>query len=39
MDLTRNPKDDDTEAKIALMLEFKELAARMRREYPSLKKQ
>ncbi len=39
MDLTRYPKDDDTEAKIALMLEFKELAARMRQEYPSLKKQ
>ena len=39
MDSTRYPKDDDTEAKIALMLEFKELAARMRREYPSLKKQ
>ena len=38
MDLTRNLKDDDTDAKIALMLEFKELAARMRREYPSLKK-
>ena len=39
MDLTCNPKDNDTEAKIALMLEFKELAAQMRREYSSLKKQ
>ncbi len=39
MDSTRCPKDDDTEAKIALLLEFKELAGRMRREYPSLTKQ
>ena len=38
MDSARYPKDDDTEAKIALMLEFKELAAQIRREVPSLKK-
>lgn len=38
MKLTRNPGDEETEAKIALMLEFKELAAQMRREVPSLKK-
>ena len=39
MDSTRYPKDDDTEAKIALLMEFKELGRRMNREYPSLTKQ
>ena len=39
MDLTRNPKDNDAEAKIALMLEYRKLAEWTWRETPSLKKQ
>ena len=39
MDLTRNLKDDDTEAKIALMLEYRKLAEWTWREAPALKKQ
>ena len=39
MKLTRNPGDDDTEAKIALLLEYRKLAEWVWRETPALKKQ
>ena len=39
MGSTRYPKDDDTEAKIALLMEYRKLAEWVWRETPSLKKQ
>ena len=38
MDSTRYPKDDDTEAKIALLLEYRKLAEWVWQETPALKK-